>query len=152
MAFRTNKISLTDQSACTVFRGLSNQIVPRLTSTVVQLNVEEFDQDNEFDNAVNYEFKAKTAGLYLICWSVGFQPTLTPDKKFLTWLQFSGNARTPMAMLHSSHNDYMGAGGAVVWSLSVDETVKLICYHNCLASIALDWANGLTYMSVYKLG
>ena len=144
------KLSVSNQSRCCVFREDTTQSIPSATVTKVQLNSEKFDQLNEFDSSANYRFTASEAGYYLICFSAGFRPTLTADKKFLVMLYVNG-ASAAETMFHSSHNDYVGGGNAIIYYLDQDDYVELYVFHNSAASVNLDYTNELTFLAIERL-
>jgi len=145
------KLAISNQSRCCVFREGSTQSIPSATVTKVQLNSEKFDQLGEFDTTnPNYKFTATDAGYYVICFSAGFRPTLTADKKFLVMLYVNG-ASAAETMLHSSHNDYVGGGNAIVYYLNQNDYLELFVFHNSGAAVNLDYTNELTFLAIERL-
>jgi hypothetical protein len=54
-----------NSSGCRVYRSTA-QSIPGATWTKVQFDTEDYDNQNEYDNSVNYRFTAKIAGVYQV--------------------------------------------------------------------------------------
>jgi hypothetical protein len=57
------------------YRGTSNQGITAATWTKVQLNVEEYDTNNNFDSTTNYRFTPTVAGKYLVGFAMNTNAT-----------------------------------------------------------------------------
>ncbi len=61
------------------------QAVPAATNTKVQLNVKEFDTNNNFDNTTNYRFQPTVAGYYQINGQVEVQSQAAGEMVVMLW-------------------------------------------------------------------
>lgn len=131
------------------YRTTSTQTIPTGTPTKVQLNAVQFDTYSAW-NAGLYRFVVPRTGSYQINYSVGFRPSLSADKKYFAFVRVNNDGRS-LAILHSSHNDYMGAGNAILQSLAINDYVELWCYHNSGGNVNLDYTQEMTYLSIHQL-
>jgi len=144
------KLAISNQSRCRVIRANSAQSIPSGGWHKVELNSTQFDQLSEWSGSPNYRFTATDAGYYLICFSAGFRPPLSADKKYIVGCFLNGVSHA-VTMLHSSHNDYIGGGNAIISYLEANDYVELKVSHNSGGAVNLDYDQELTFLAIERL-
>ncbi|GAH09300.1 unnamed protein product, partial [marine sediment metagenome] len=105
-------LALAKQSRARAYQT-SQQSIPASASTKVELNIEDYDEQAEFDHVTNFRFTAKKAGYYLVCGNVVLDG-LADGKKYVIGAKKNGT-------------DYVGLGrgitGGATWQ-SYTQTLR----------------------------
>lgn len=135
------------QSACHAHRT-GGQNIGTGSWTKVNLTVERFDIQGEFDNAVNYRFTATEAGVYLIS-TMCYYASTAANKSYYAAAYING-AFASAHLTQAAYATEIDTGSTVVRQLSAGDYVELKTYHNTGATRAV--SGPLTYLCVAKVG
>ena len=140
-------------SGCNV--GLSvNQSIPHGAWTKVQLDTESFDVGGEFDSAVNYNFTAKEAGIYVIVCQALFNEAIVAGKRIYVAAYKNGaklgqNGKITQVMEGGSDINY--ASFLTITQLSKDDAIDMRVYHDMGAAKNLRGLVAETYMAIARV-
>ena len=142
-------LDLAKQSRVRSYRAVSNQTISYDTYTKIQLNAENYDNQNEFDSTTNYRFTATKAGYYqvnaIINWS-----TNVDTKRYAAMIYKNGGG-VDSAWNHAPG----GLGMCVVVSdiiyLAAGDYLELYTYHDATADQTVVSGSDGTYMAIHKL-
>lgn len=141
-------LTLAKQSRSRAFLA-GAQAIPHATFTKVVLDGEDYDNQNEFDIAVNSRFTAKEAGYYMI---TGFPRYANPtaDKYCFVYI-YKNAAQVSGGGFHSSWTGDLTAPDTDVLYLAANDFIELWTYHNCGGNESLRNGSDRTFFAVHKL-
>ena len=128
-----------------------NENIPNQTWTKVNLNVEDYDEQGEFDPTTNYRFTAKTAGFYFVMGQVRYTGSDLPQTACYADVRKNGAESIPMLFQYTGTVE-MGAICIHIFSLAVNDYLELWTWQN---SGSAQYARGeylYNRLCVYKIG
>jgi len=127
---------------------ITNQSIPDITPTKVQLNTKSYDTQGEFDSTTNYRFTVTVAGYY---WLYGQ----------VYWGGGASNIISSMIFLNGSEishidlqqgSQYNANSVGTLFYLTVGDYVELYCYHNSGGSRSIyGGSSAFTFLCVHKI-
>jgi hypothetical protein len=129
LQFQNNGVNLPMSGVAPAFAVYStnSQSVNDNTTAKVQLNVERFDTNNNFDNATNYRFTPTVAGYYQVNGHIAFSGTATGYARAMIFKNGSSYAEGSS----SPNNSITGAestASSVIYLNGSTDYVELYCY------------------------
>ena len=111
-------------SAASAYRLTSNQSINSGVLTLVELNGELYDLDNEFDNVSGFDFTAKTAGKFHISAQVTFNGDGAAGDYLIVRVQVN-SVNVMVKAIESGGTEQHVVGVSKVIELDVDDVVTL---------------------------
>ena len=129
-----------------------NRDIPNATWTKVDLNVEDYDEQGEFDSATNHRFTAKKAGYYFVVGQVRYVGiTNLPQTACYADVRKNGIESIPMIFEYSGTVE-MGAICIHIFQLTANDYLELWTYQNSGSTIAVRGSALYNRMCIYKIG
>jgi len=127
-----------------------NQVIPSALWPDVQLNTEEFDDNNEFDTAT-FRATIKATGRYLICIQITFLDMI--DGTDVETRVVRDLVAAPMFLMNRpGGNGYCAIAGSTVVNLTAGDVIRLQVYQNSGANRTLDGsAPQYNFMAVIRV-
>lgn len=139
---------LKNASRVRAYRAISVQSIPSSEWTKVQLNAENYDDQDEMVIVNPWRFTAKKAGTRSVKTAVYFQ-NAEADKVYLIAIYKNG-AAVAYAQAHSSSTASIAPTLSDDVSFSVGDYLELYVYHNGAAAINLLFGSAYTFMAIHK--
>lgn len=145
-------LTMVKQSCLKVYRG-ADQAVGTGAWHQIEFDAVEFDIQDEYDEAVDYQFTAKTEGNYLISCVIGvFRPGV--GKRFAILITTGGTgaaARIAEIQMHSSVDFAIGVPSLQFAHLGIGDHIEIYFYHDKGVDVAVRGGAHLTYLAIAKL-
>jgi hypothetical protein len=127
----------------------ADQTITTATWTKVNLDVEDYDEQGEFDSTTNYRFTATKAGYYLVVgntqWGAGV------DQAVAVLGIYKNGTRVRQSVTRWSGTNTIGVNIADIIYLAANDYVELWAYHEKGSDAVLGSASTDTFMAVHKL-
>lgn len=136
--------SITGVSRARAYRS-TNQDCANETLTQIQFNTENFDNLNEYDNAVNYRFTAQATGYYLVIGNV-FLDDMSATTTVRIYIYKNGSSHAERGII-GAHK----IGIADVVYLAAGEYVDIRCSHNRGYGVWILPGSENTFIAVHRL-
>ncbi len=140
-----------DGNGARAYRGTTNQAINISTWTKVQLNVETFDIDGEFDIATNYRFTAKKAGYYVACGQIKI--TGAVDQSALRVALYKNGTSISETITETSNGGGTEptTGITDIVYLDIGGYIELYAYHYYGGAEEIVKGSNNTFLAIYKL-
>ncbi len=144
-------VTLAKQSRARAYRS-ANQVIVTGTETKIELDAENYDNQNEFDSTTNYRFTATEAGYYAVTFSVKIE-SLGDGKE--GWVQLKRNGtRIAECLQVSAAVATIIFSGSDICYLAATDYLEITVKHNhgSNLNVSMGSAGGTaTFMAVHKL-
>jgi len=144
-------LTLAKQSRAAAHLG-ANQNISTNTWTKINLNVEDYDEQGEFDVATNYRFTAKKAGYYFVVGQARYVTANLPQTACYADVRKNGGESITMTFEYSGNGVEMGAICIHIFQLAVNDYLELWTWQN---SGSTQQARGYALCNricIYKIG
>lgn len=141
-------VSIPNQALSRAFLG-ANQAIPNAVVTQINLNLETYDVQNEFDPLVNYRYTATEDGYYVILAQIRYNPTVAATV-YQARVHING-----LLAFYSLDDASTASGGYVntgdIRYLAAGDFVELHGYHKGGAGIVARGHTAYTWLSIGKI-
>lgn len=130
------------------------QTIVTVTNTVVQWNVKDYDNLNEFDAVTNYRFTATKAGYYAVygsllsasvAWAAGAYWTLMVRKNGTEYIQGYRNIKD------AARTDYFPSTVYTQLSLAANDYIEFLIRHNRSSDTNTYAASDFNHFAIHRL-
>lgn len=131
----------------------ATQTITTNTETKVQLNVESYDIDGEFDSTTNYRFTATDAGRYQVNANVHWA-TAVDETSMQAIIKINGSTYASYGAINASGIAGQDVGISDILNLSADDYVELFCRQNSGSDknvIGQGTGGAATFMSIARI-
>jgi hypothetical protein len=145
----TGILTLAKQSAARVYQG-SDKSVPDQTYTIMNLNTENFDIQNEF-NTATYRYTATKAGLYLVVGMITYTDMTDQSAGYVVIRKNGVDYLAVLARQSASSAGYLSPIGLDIAQLAVGDYLELFAWQNKGSNANAKGGSDRTFLAVFKV-
>lgn len=142
-------LDLAKQSSCRAYRTTSDQTIATNTFTKVQVNAENWDNQNELDSTTHYRFTAKKPGDYQINAGVQYSSPIDSKRYIIFIYKNGGNYKNTHE--HASSAGALALNTSDIAYLATNDYIEIYTYHTSGGDKVLTQGTAYTNVSIHKL-